>query len=155
MKFGHKHFWSSLSYCHWYLRGKISYLALMQCNGKFDLLPDDFCVIICHFWENTHTHTHITCSCNLYYFSTFLKNIIKLLVKGAENFLKLRIKSKWKIHFFCCFCKSAFAKLRKATISFVMSASPHGTTRLSLDGFWWNLIFETFFENLSSEFKFN
>jgi hypothetical protein len=34
--------------------------------------------------------------------------------------------------------------LRKATISFVMSVCPHGTTRLPLDGFWWTLIFETF-----------
>ena len=42
----------------------------------------------------------------------------------------------------------AFAKLRKATISFVMSVClsvrPHGTTRLPLDGFLWNLIFEDF-----------
>ena len=29
----------------------------------------------------------------------------------------------------------AFAKLRKATIGFVMSVCPHGTTRLPLDGF--------------------
>ena len=37
-----------------------------------------------------------------------------------------------------------FAKLRKATVSFVMSVRPsvrpHGTTLLPLDGFWWNLI---------------
>jgi hypothetical protein len=38
----------------------------------------------------------------------------------------------------------AFAKLQKATISFVMSACPYGTTRLPLDEFWWKLIFETF-----------
>ena len=36
----------------------------------------------------------------------------------------------------------AFAKLRKATLSFVMSAYPHGKTRFLLDGFWWNFIFE-------------
>jgi hypothetical protein len=30
---------------------------------------------------------------------------------------------------------SAFAKVRKATISVVMSVYPHGTTRLPLDGF--------------------
>ena len=30
---------------------------------------------------------------------------------------------------------SAFAKLRKATVSFVMSVRPHETTRLSLDEF--------------------
>jgi hypothetical protein len=42
----------------------------------------------------------------------------------------------------------AFAKLRKATISFVMSVRPsvppHRTTRLPMDGFSWNLIFECF-----------
>ena len=40
----------------------------------------------------------------------------------------------------------AFAKLRKAIISFVISLAvcPHGTTRLPLDGFSWNLIFENF-----------
>jgi hypothetical protein len=38
----------------------------------------------------------------------------------------------------------AFAKLRKATTSFVMSVRPHGITRLPLDGFSWNLIFEGF-----------
>jgi hypothetical protein len=46
----------------------------------------------------------------------------------------------------------AFAKLLKVTISFVMSVRPsvrlcgcpHGTTRLALDGFWWNLIFKLF-----------
>ena len=29
----------------------------------------------------------------------------------------------------------AFAKLRKATISFVVSVRPHGTTRFPLEGF--------------------
>jgi len=38
----------------------------------------------------------------------------------------------------------AFAKLRNAIISFVMSVCPHGTTRLPLDGFSWNLVFEYF-----------
>jgi hypothetical protein len=36
------------------------------------------------------------------------------------------------------------AKLRKMTISFVMPVCPHGTTRLPLDGFPWDLIFEYF-----------
>ena len=51
----------------------------------------------------------------------------------------------------------AFVKLRKATISFVTSvfacpsARPQGTTRLQLDGFSWNFIFEHFFENLSKK----
>ena len=34
--------------------------------------------------------------------------------------------------------------MRKAAISFVTSVRPHGTTRLPLDGFSWNLIFEDF-----------
>jgi hypothetical protein len=46
----------------------------------------------------------------------------------------------------------AFATLRRAAVSFVVSVRPHGTTRLQLDGFSWNLIFE-FFENLSRKFK--
>ena len=43
----------------------------------------------------------------------------------------------------------AFTKLRKATLSFVMSARlsilPRGTTRLLLDRFSWNLVFEYIF----------
>jgi hypothetical protein len=53
---------------------------------------------------------------------------------------------------------AAFAKLRKATIGFVMSAGyvrPHGTTRLPLDRFSWNLIFEDFFYNMPRKFKFD
>ena len=48
------------------------------------------------------------------------------------------------------------AKLRKMTISFVMSVCPHGTTRLPLDGFSWNLIFE-YFQKIfkKSEFYWN
>jgi len=59
-------------------------------------------------------------------------------------------------------CKNAtlfldtFTKLRKATMSFVMSVRPsvrpHGTTLLPLDGFPWNLIFEYFDEKLSTKF---
>jgi hypothetical protein len=38
----------------------------------------------------------------------------------------------------------AFSKLRKVTISFVISVRPHGTARLPLNGFSRNLIFEYF-----------
>ena len=38
----------------------------------------------------------------------------------------------------------AFAKLRKATISFVVSVRPHATNSLALDWFSWNLIFQDF-----------
>jgi hypothetical protein len=52
-----------------------------------------------------------------------------------------------------------FAKLQKATTSFVMSACPsvcvsdrlHTTTQLPLNGFSWHLINEHFYENLSRE----
>jgi len=55
----------------------------------------------------------------------------------------------------------AFAKLRKATVSFVMSVRqsvcpsicPHWINRLLLDGFSWNLIFEYFSNNLSRKFE--
>jgi hypothetical protein len=55
----------------------------------------------------------------------------------------------------------AFAKLREATISFLlsvcMSSCPHGTTRLPLDGFSLNLVFEYFFrksvENIQGSLK--
>ena len=44
---------------------------------------------------------------------------------------------------------------REATISFVMSACPsvrpHGTTRLPLDGFSWNLIFAYFFSKICQQ----
>ena len=48
----------------------------------------------------------------------------------------------------------ANAKLRKATISFVMSVRPYGKTQLLLNGFPWYLI-SVFVENLSRTFKFD
>jgi len=38
----------------------------------------------------------------------------------------------------------AFAKVRRAIISLVISVRPHGTTRLPLDRFLWNLILDDF-----------
>ena len=50
---------------------------------------------------------------------------------------------------------SVFAKLRKATelqlTSLCPSVRPHGTTRLPLDGFLWNLIFRFFPPNICRE----
>jgi len=46
-------------------------------------------------------------------------------------------------------CLGVFSKLRKATVSFVMSVRPHGTTAFRLKGFSWNLVFDEVFENLS------
>jgi hypothetical protein len=48
----------------------------------------------------------------------------------------------------CVYCAvpllGAFTKLWKATVGFVMSVCPHGTTRLPLDGVSLNLMFEDF-----------
>jgi hypothetical protein len=48
----------------------------------------------------------------------------------------------------CLSLLGAFVKSRKATVSFVVSfcpsVCPHGTTRLTLDRFWWNFVFECF-----------
>ena len=49
----------------------------------------------------------------------------------------------------------AFAKLRIATISFDVSLHPHGTTRLPLDGFTWNLLLEYFSNICHENFKFH
>ena len=46
----------------------------------------------------------------------------------------------------------AFAKLRKATTSLAMSVRPHGKTRLPLDGFLRNFIFE-YFSKICREIK--
>jgi len=52
----------------------------------------------------------------------------------------------------------AFAKLQKATISFMsvcLYVRPHEKSRLELDGFSLNSIFMYFFEILSRKFKFH
>jgi len=51
----------------------------------------------------------------------------------------------------------AFTKLRKATISFVLSVclSPLGIVRLPLDRFSWNLVFENFSKICRGNFEFH
>jgi len=53
-------------------------------------------------------------------------------------------RSDWDCDVSLSVCLGAFAKLRKATISCVISSRQHATTRLPLEGFQWNLIFEYF-----------
>jgi hypothetical protein len=80
------------------------------------------------------------------------------LCETSEMFLTLQKNSKYlscnvclwiccKFSWFYwqnCLCLlDTFTKLRKATSS-CLSVRPHGTTRLPLDGFSWNLIFEYF-----------
>jgi hypothetical protein len=68
--------------------------------------------------------------------------IIQCVYRYAENF---RMSEKGAV---CLYhhLLGAFVQLRKATVIFVMSVRPHGTTRLLLDWFSWNLIFEYFSE---------
>jgi hypothetical protein len=81
-----------------------------------------------------------------------LRNTRKMLLKAIKMFspiIKKLIYQTWRLQYEKFYRKlflflGAFAELRKATISFFTSVSPHGTTRLPLDGFWWNLIFELF-----------
>jgi hypothetical protein len=47
-----------------------------------------------------------------------------------------------------------FTKLRKATVSFVMSALSHGTTWHPLDAFSLNVVFDDFLKNISRKYKF-
>ena len=60
--------------------------------------------------------------------------------RSKQNWIKVTNQGVWVL--------GTLAKLRKDTISFFMSPSahvrPYGTTRLPLNGFSWNLIFELF-----------
>ena len=80
-----------------------------------------------------------------------------VLAQEGTLITKLTAKNLQRSQFFIFF--GAFAKLRKANISLVMphcpSVRPHGTTRLPLDGLSCKLIFDIFFENLSTTFRFH
>ena len=73
---------------------------------------------------------------------------------------EIETKMKTKIYapytFFPLFLGTSI-KLRKATISFLISVSVclRGTTLLPLEGFSQNFIFLVFFENLTRNFKFH
>jgi hypothetical protein len=75
---------------------------------------------------------------------------------GFVRYLRLSCMANRKLASATLFL-GAFAKSRKATITFVLSVRPsvrpHGRTRLPLDGFSWNLIFQDFSKNLSRKFQ--
>ena len=48
---------------------------------------------------------------------------------------------------------NTFAKLRRATVNFIVPVLPHGTTRFPLDGFLWNFVFGDFHQDLLSFVK--
>ena len=49
---------------------------------------------------------------------------------------------------------SVFRRVRRLLVWSCLYDRPHGTTRLPLDGFSWNLIFESFSKNMSIKFNF-
>jgi hypothetical protein len=92
-------------------------------------------------------------------------DINRKVYNHIEEFFTLRLRTRKKnctgiafcvtFWFYICVCVrvracarcrflGAFAKLRIVTVSFVMSVCQHGTTRLPLHGFLWNLTFEYF-----------
>jgi hypothetical protein len=58
----------------------------------------------------------------------------------SVHVLSIRPCCRWNKYPFL----SAFSKLRKSAISYVMPVDPHGIARLPLDGFSWTFIFEYF-----------
>ena len=77
-------------------------------------------------WRRFHVVPSVLCGKNNQALkcSTFLRHIFRTTDNSCDKFL------------------GAFANLRKATTSFVMSVCPHGTTRLPLHRYSWNLIYE-------------
>jgi hypothetical protein len=87
------------------------------------------CFPHCKNWPTPiHSNTDVTSKCNFI-------NIISVPTRHSRSFNRT---SNWKMFL------GASAKLRKATIGFVMSVCPHGTTRLTRDGFSWNFILTIF-----------
>ena len=103
---------------------------------------------ITSFWDST------SCSLAFWIFRQHVSS------KGNTCLLPSSILHTRRVQSWGLWFTHAFAKLRKATLSFVMSVRqyvyPHGRTQLDFGGFWWNLMFELFFffENLSRKFKF-
>jgi len=105
------------------------------------------CNYICHT-KNTacvNTKTHAFCIYNLCL--CFLPLFAQTAIMSLNSIDKFT--SVWRTSVFSvryepklCILLGAFAKLRIANIGFVMSVCLHGITRLSLDGFLWNLVFE-------------
>jgi hypothetical protein len=101
--------------------------------------------------DNSRSHEEMKSTLNvgnLCYQSVQNLVCFHLLVSENMKFKLCRSNVPPVVHGTKTRCLGAFAKLRKATISFVMSVrtsvSQHGTTRLPLDGFSRNSIFEDF-----------
>jgi len=77
-----------------------------------------------------------------------------LRARSLNDFKIVSLIMQWSVSVLAERFLGAFAKLRKATVSFLMSVRPHGTTLLPLDRCSWNFKFENilkiFWEKLKS-----
>ena len=63
--------------------------------------------------------------------------------------------AEWQLYLFRRVLQNCGKQLSTYCLLTRPSFLPHGTTRLTLDGFSWNLIWECFVKNLSRKFKFH
>ena len=108
--------------------------------------------------SNEHWKNWTSVKSKLFQFSPFYCNITWC----TSNRRRFTYKKTYEYHPCAIYCfyrncrqkvkdfLSAFAKSRKATVGFIKSVRPHGTTRLPLDGFSWNL-FWVFFSKICRE----
>ena len=135
---------------------------MLHLNGVFPLSEMQYLSLFIRFATFTNSSTSFTlflcfllpffrlsftnCTTSRRSFSS-IPGLVSILGKPAYA-------SDIRSHQHGTFFLGTFANLRKANISFVMSVRPsscscvrlHGTTRLSLDGFSINLIFQFFFK---------
>jgi hypothetical protein len=99
---------------------------------------------VCGQYEIQHTERGIDTYSYVYNFTCLYIMCRKI---NADDNRKFLFKNSVRVRLRCGYFSAiigAFAKLREATVSFVMSVCPYGSTRLPVDGFWWNLIFKFF-----------
>ena len=129
---------------------KLHYFLLPH-KEKFQMFPVAWKLANsnCYFFKmvGSFLPNLLTCHISL----SLFKQCIFIAHRSATRFSYcLRKKRRKKLR---CKLLDAFVKLRKTTIRFMSvrpSLCPHGTTRLSLDGFPWNLIFQ-YFSNICRE----
>jgi len=99
-----------------------------------------------NFFQFSPFYWHVTwCTSNLRRFTLLIQN----LWISCNCYILFIKKQQVKINEFF----RRVRKIAKATVGFIMYIRPHGTTRLPMDGFSWNLLFEYLFENLSRKSK--
>ena len=91
----------------------------------------------CSSWSWTTTTASVTTEPRSSMPTIALKSAVVTIYTACFNVTKYTFR-----HTVCLL--GAFGKLGKVTVNFFLCVPPHGTTRLPLDGFSWNLMFEYF-----------